>query len=147
MKSQPKRIRLRRVPVRAKVDLGIAWGLLWFFIGAPTWDNLYNHRPYHEGIPVRAALIFILLPFVIGGVSAFLNYTHGYPGRVAAFFCGWVACFAGAFTSIFVGPHYSVAILYISPILAACSVGSVAVNLWFRSRHPITVDSNAIENA
>jgi hypothetical protein len=137
-----KPIRLRRVPVGAKVVLGIAYGLPWFFIAQPTWDNLYSQRPYHEGIPIRAALIFIILPFFIGGTSAFLDYIHGHSGRIAAVFSGWLSCFVGAFTSIFVGPHYSVAIIYILPILAAASVGSVIVNLWLRSRHPIDSDAN-----
>jgi hypothetical protein len=62
----PKQIPLRPIPVGAKVRLGIAYGLPWFFISTPTWDNLYSLRPYHEGIPFRAALIFIILPFVVG---------------------------------------------------------------------------------
>jgi hypothetical protein len=132
--------------VGLKIALGFVYGLPWFFIAEPTWSNLYSNRPLHEGIPIRATLIFIILPFLVGGISAFLDYIHGHPNRVAAFFSGWVSCFVGAFTSIFLGPFYGIAILYIIPILASASVGSFAGNLWMRSRYPIDNNQNKFRN-
>lgn len=131
--AKPKPVRLR---LAGKAVLGIAYGLTWYFIAEPTWE-------YHEGSLISAAPVFVVLPCLVGGTSAFMDYPPGYPGCIAALFSGWISCFLGAFTSIFVGPHYSVAMLYISPILAAASVGSIAVNMWLRRHYPITAKPNA----